>query len=61
MSKQKQSSGQKWYRVDADYGGGFVLVGETYDRVGYLALADRAYKDGAKAVRIYECEAVGGN
>jgi hypothetical protein len=49
-----------WYRVDANYGAGWVLVGEANDRIGYLALADRAWKDGAVEVRIYRCEAVGG-
>jgi hypothetical protein len=50
-----------WYRVDADYGMGWVLVGEVNDRISYLALADRAYKDGAINVRVYRCESVGGN
>jgi hypothetical protein len=50
-----------WYRVDADYGSGvWQLVGECKDRIGYLALSDRAYKDGAKRVRVYKCESVGG-
>ncbi len=47
-------------RVDADFGGGWVLEGEADDRIGYLALADRAYKGGAKNVRIYRCESVCG-
>lgn len=50
-----------WFRVDADYGRGWVLVGEANDRIGYLILADRAHKDRAKAVRVYRCEAVGGD
>jgi len=50
----------KWWRVDADYGSDWVLVGETNDRIGYLTLADRAWKDGAKNVRVWACEAVGG-
>jgi hypothetical protein len=51
----------KFFRVEADYGGGFVFVGESWDRIGYLTLADRAYRDGAKSVRVVECELVGGN
>jgi hypothetical protein len=47
-----------WYRVDADYGKGWVLVGEVNDRIGYLTLADRAYKDSAINVRVYKCESV---
>lgn len=49
-----------WYRVEADYGAGWVFVGEANDRTGYLILADRAWKDGAKDVRLLKCEAVGG-
>lgn len=51
----------KFFRVEADYGAGFVLEGESWDRIGYLALADRAYKGGAKSVRVIECELVGGS
>lgn len=48
----------KWYRVDADYGAGWVFVGEANDRTGYLILCDRAYRDGARRVRLYLCEPV---
>lgn len=30
--------GEGWYRVDADYGGGFIFVGEASDRIGMLIL-----------------------
>lgn len=48
-----------WYRVDADFGRGWVLYGEVNDRTGYLELADRAWRDGAVRVRVYKCETVG--
>lgn len=47
-----------FFRVEADYGAGFVFVGEANDRTGYLTLADRAWGDGAKSVRVVECETV---
>jgi hypothetical protein len=47
-----------WYRVDADYGKGWVLVGEASDRIGYLALIDRALLNGAEDYRVYRCEIV---
>lgn len=50
-----------FFRVEADYGAGFVFVGESWDRTGYLTLADRCWKDGARNVRIVTCELVGGN
>jgi hypothetical protein len=51
----------KFFRVEADWGAGYVFEAETWDRIGYLAVADRLWKDGAKGVRIVECELVGGN
>ena len=36
------------------------MVGEATDRIGYLALADRAWANKAIRVRVYRCEAVGG-
>jgi hypothetical protein len=47
---------ETWFRIDADYGKGWVLVGEVKDRIGYLRLIDLAWKEGAKDVRIYKCE-----
>ena len=44
-----------FFRVDADYGSGFVLEGEAKDRTGYLILADRAWASGAVEVKIYRC------
>ncbi len=48
-----------WWRVEAQYVKDttkWVFVGEANDRIGYLALADRAWKDGAVNVRIVKCE-----
>jgi hypothetical protein len=59
-----------WYRVEAQYGrasnytgeqdanGPWVFIGQANGRSDYLALADRAYKDGAVNVRVVRCERV---
>ncbi len=47
-----------WYRVDANYGKGWVLVGEVNDHSGTRMLMTRAWQGGAKEIRIYRCESV---
>lgn len=47
-----------WFQVDADFGGGWAFVGRANDRIGYLALADQAYKDKAVRVRVYRCHEI---
>jgi len=54
----KKMRKETWYRVDADYGAGWVLIGEARDRIGYLALCDKAYQGGAKELRVFQCERI---
>lgn len=46
----------KWFRVDADYGNGWRLVGEVTTWKEVRRLEQEARQNGARDVRVWECE-----
>jgi hypothetical protein len=48
----------RWYRVDANYGDGWVFVSEANSLRDAIDLEEQAKRKGAKETRVYLCESV---